>query len=183
MKSTSRLLIMLSVNQDRSFSMMLFPNCVSSCIFLPADAFLRPSSLALGSCNTLLWKIFKIPLCLCGAATATAATLETPAETLWAPWWSLLPSKYCMTVWGKYKKRRIFRRWFVEETQTLSKLYHHLLLMNDRRVHKCADNKHVRGNFTGIISVSIHHGVMLLKAFHRLLLVDQLSTSYHLEIS
>lgn len=50
--------------------------------------------------------------------------------------------------------RRIFKLSFVEETQTLSKLHHHLVLEYDSRVSKCADNKHVRSNFTGIISDS-----------------------------
>lgn len=70
-------------------------------------------------------------------------------------------------------RKRIFKLWFVEETQKLSKLYHHLVLEYNSRVSKCADNKHVRRNFTGIISV-IHLWVYVIQAFHRLLLVDEL---------
>lgn len=142
---TSSTFLSTKTNQSL-FCIMLFPNCFSSCIF-SASWCISP---ARQSCTWILqyviakhFKDSSLYLCCCDC-NSSSNSVSTATKTV-----TLQIRPYEAKI-----RTRIFKLWFVEETQALSKLCLHLVLEYDSRVSKCADNKHVRRNFTGIISDS-----------------------------
>lgn len=137
----------LSTKTNQSlFCIMLFPNCFQQRFFLQSWCISPARQPCTWILQCVIAKHFKdssLLLCCCDC-NSSSNSVSTATKTV-----TLQIRPYEAKI-----RTHIFKLWFVEETQTLSKLCHHLVVEHDSRVSKCADNKHVRRNFTGIISDS-----------------------------
>lgn len=148
LKSTFNLL-KLSINQNQSVSLLhhvISKLCFQLRFFLQSwciSPARQPCTWILQYVIAKHFKDLSLLLCCCDC-NSSSSSVSTATKTV-----TLQIRPYVAKI-----RTRIFKLWFVEETQTLSKLCHHLVLEYDSHVSECADNKHVRKNFTGIISDS-----------------------------